>query len=206
MVLRTSPPPHAPVVPVFHACPCETRYIVQSLPLILFGSVAVVMAGTRTLQCLQSRVFHVLPFGALGALSLTDVCVGILTSGVFMLYFGALLCAPGGARFALAACAVFCVAFCDCRCWTALLRCVGGGVPPSPRSGGSVFPGALRLHVPGRGTDHGRGAVHCVWRRHRATRPHGPGGRRHAGAVRRGGASCLWSVLGVQPVRGDVLL
>ncbi len=36
----------------------------------------------------HAQVFHVLPFGSLGAISLTDVCVGILTSGLFMMYFG----------------------------------------------------------------------------------------------------------------------
>jgi hypothetical protein len=64
------------------------RYVVQSLPLILLGGIAVVMAGTKVLQLVQSKVFHVLPFGALSATSLSDVCIGILISGLFMLYFG----------------------------------------------------------------------------------------------------------------------
>jgi hypothetical protein len=48
-----------------------------------------VMAVTRALQLVQSKVFHVLPFGALSNVSLLDICVGIFVSGVFMLYFGA---------------------------------------------------------------------------------------------------------------------
>ncbi len=74
------PPPHT------HT---HCRLIVQSLPLILVGGIVVVMAATRVLQLVQTRVLHVLPFGALGQFSLLDVCVGILVSGLFMMYFGA---------------------------------------------------------------------------------------------------------------------
>ncbi len=67
----------------------ETKwFIVQSLPLLLFCGTVVVIAATRLLQQVQVRVFHTLPFGAMSALSLTDVCVGILISGIFLLYFG----------------------------------------------------------------------------------------------------------------------
>ncbi len=38
-------------------------------------------------------MFHTLPFGAMSNLSLSDICVGVLISGLFMLYFGA--CAAG---------------------------------------------------------------------------------------------------------------
>ncbi len=65
------------------------RYIVQALPLFLIGGILFVMLVTRALQLVQSKVFHVLPFGALSNLSLVDVCMGIFVSGVFMLYFGA---------------------------------------------------------------------------------------------------------------------
>jgi hypothetical protein len=36
-----------------------------------------VMGLTRLLQLVQSKVFHVLPFGALSNHSLFDICVGI---------------------------------------------------------------------------------------------------------------------------------
>ena len=55
--------------------------------LLLIG-VLVALVGTKALQTVQSKVFHVLPFGALSATSLSDVCIGILISGLFMLYFG----------------------------------------------------------------------------------------------------------------------
>jgi hypothetical protein len=61
---------------------------VQALPALLVGGILFVMGATRLLQFVQSRVFHVLPFGALGSLTLSDVCVGILISGLFMMYFG----------------------------------------------------------------------------------------------------------------------
>jgi hypothetical protein len=64
------------------------RYIVQALPVMLVGGILVVMTATRCLQLVQSRVLHVLPFGALGSVTLSDICVGILISGLFMLYFG----------------------------------------------------------------------------------------------------------------------
>ncbi len=67
------------------------RYIVLSLPLLLLGGVATALVGTRALQLVQSRVFHVVPFGLLSKFSILDACVGILVSGSFMLYFGASL-------------------------------------------------------------------------------------------------------------------
>lgn len=72
----------------FCCCAHRHRYIIQSLPLILVLSIALVMAATRLLQFVQSRVFHVLPVGALSSSNLSDICVGILVSGLFMLYFG----------------------------------------------------------------------------------------------------------------------
>ncbi len=65
-----------------------TRYIVQSLPRVLLGGVGIALAGTRALQLVQSKVFHVIPFGLLTKFSIVDACVGILVSGLFMLYFG----------------------------------------------------------------------------------------------------------------------
>ena len=67
-------------------------YIIQSLPLILLVGIVVVMAVTRAIQLAQQHVFHTLPFGALSKLSLTDVCIGIFISGLFMLYFGEPAC------------------------------------------------------------------------------------------------------------------
>jgi hypothetical protein len=61
---------------------------VQSLPLILVGGITIVMAATRVVQLVQRHVLHVFPFGSLGQFSLPDVCIGILVSGLFMMYFG----------------------------------------------------------------------------------------------------------------------
>jgi hypothetical protein len=64
------------------------RYVIQSLPLLLLGGVGLALVATRALQFIQSRVFHVVPFGVLTKFSITDVCMGILVSGAFLLYFG----------------------------------------------------------------------------------------------------------------------
>ncbi len=64
------------------------RYVIQSLPLLLLGGVGLALVGTRALQFIQSRVFHVVPFGILTKFSITDACMGILVSGAFLLYFG----------------------------------------------------------------------------------------------------------------------
>lgn len=73
-----------------YPAPCYgvIRYIVQSLPLILLGATFLVWTSTRALQLLQSRVFHVVPFGSMSPTSLSDTCVGIVISGVYMMYFG----------------------------------------------------------------------------------------------------------------------
>ena len=63
-------------------------FIVQSLPVLLFCGTVVVIAATRLLQQVQVKVFHTLPFGAMSQVGLVDVCIGILISGIFMLYFG----------------------------------------------------------------------------------------------------------------------
>jgi hypothetical protein len=70
------------------AVPLPLRYIVQALPVLLVSGILVVMSLTRCIQIVQQRVFRVLPFGALGSMTLSDICVGILISGLFMLYFG----------------------------------------------------------------------------------------------------------------------
>ncbi len=59
------------------------------LPLTLASGIGVVMALTRALQWMQFRVLHKLPFGSLSQFNLKDVCLGILTSGLVMMYFGA---------------------------------------------------------------------------------------------------------------------
>ncbi len=64
------------------------RYVIQSLPLMLLGGVGLALVGTRLLQLVQSRVFHVVPFGLLSKFSIQNASVGILVSGSFMLYFG----------------------------------------------------------------------------------------------------------------------
>ena len=66
----------------------EKFYTIQALPFLLFLGIIIVIIATRTLQVVQVRLFHTLPFGALSAMSLVDVCIGIFISGIFMLYFG----------------------------------------------------------------------------------------------------------------------
>lgn len=65
------------------------RMVIEGLPVLLIAVVVLVLLVTRSVQQFQSRVLHVLPFGALSNFSLGDACVGILVSGLFMLYFGA---------------------------------------------------------------------------------------------------------------------
>ncbi len=60
----------------------------QSLPLILVGGILLVMVATRGVQLVQFHVMHTLPFGALSQLNLVDTCLGVLVSGLFMMYFG----------------------------------------------------------------------------------------------------------------------
>jgi hypothetical protein len=55
---------------------------------MLLGGVTLAFVGTRALQLIQSKVFHVLPFGLLSKFNIVDACVGILVSGAFMLYLG----------------------------------------------------------------------------------------------------------------------
>ena len=61
--------------------------VTAALPIVLVGAVLIVVTCTRLLQCVQSRILHVVAFGATGELSLTDVCVGILITGNYYLYF-----------------------------------------------------------------------------------------------------------------------
>ena len=58
-----------------------------SLPLILVAAVLIVVCMARLLQFIQSSIFHVLPFGATSDTTLTDVCIGILITGNYYLYF-----------------------------------------------------------------------------------------------------------------------
>ena len=88
----------------------EAKWLVtQSLPLILLASVAIVLVITRILQFVQRTVFHVLPFGAVGELSLVDVCIGVLISGSYYLYFRTYIMCVG---VVLAPSLVYCV---DCE-------------------------------------------------------------------------------------------
>ncbi len=66
--------------------------MVQSLPLLLLGGVGLALVGTRALQLLQSKVWHVPadPDDRLAAFNIEDACMGILVSGSFMLYLGPL--------------------------------------------------------------------------------------------------------------------
>ncbi len=61
--------------------------VTQSLPLILVGSVGIVVLLTRVLQFVQRKVFKVLPFGAAGDLHLSDICLGVMITGSYYLYF-----------------------------------------------------------------------------------------------------------------------
>ena len=66
----------------------EDKWLVTaSLPALLFLAVATVLAATRLLQLVQRVVFHVLPFGATTDVNLHDVCIGVLITGSYYLYF-----------------------------------------------------------------------------------------------------------------------
>ncbi len=66
----------------------EARWFVtQSLPLVLAASVIIVLLATRLLQWTQRRVFRVMPWGAVSDLDIVDVCIGILITGSYYLYF-----------------------------------------------------------------------------------------------------------------------
>jgi hypothetical protein len=60
----------------------------QVLPLLLLSGVALVMAATRIVQLVQTHLLRTLPFGSLTQFSLWDICVGVIVSGMFMMYFG----------------------------------------------------------------------------------------------------------------------
>ncbi len=62
----------------------------QSLPVLLLAAVCVVLAVIKSLQHLQSRMFHVVPFGTVGRVSVVDVCASMLLGGFFLLYLGKL--------------------------------------------------------------------------------------------------------------------
>jgi hypothetical protein len=55
---------------------------------MLMGGIGFVMMATRLVQLVQTHVLRTLPFGSLSNFSLVDVCVGVLVSGLFMLYLG----------------------------------------------------------------------------------------------------------------------
>ena len=66
----------------------EDRWLVTvALPIILVGAVLVVVVATRCVQYAQRSILRALPFGATSDTSLTDVCIGILISGNYYLYF-----------------------------------------------------------------------------------------------------------------------
>ncbi len=70
-----------------------SRYVVQSLPLLLLGGVGLALVGARALQQVKVKLFKLFPDTAAGQLPVTtfnvgDACMGILVSGSFMLYLG----------------------------------------------------------------------------------------------------------------------
>jgi hypothetical protein len=75
-------------------------------------------------------------------------------------------------------------------------------IPSIIPSGGTLLPGPLRLHGPGWRADHGRGALHRVWRVRWPSCPHGGGGRPDAGPVRVGGPGGLRGVPELAPCPG----
>jgi hypothetical protein len=92
-VVRLSPlplvhPSTLPPPPKLEPSPHELRLIVQFLPALLVVMVGVVLALTRLLQTVQTRVFKTIPFGALSEFNIVDASIGIIISGMFMLYFG----------------------------------------------------------------------------------------------------------------------
>ncbi len=66
----------------------EAKWLVtSSLPLLLVSAVAIILLCTRLLQQFQQRVLRMVPFGATAELNLTDLCIGILITGSYYLYF-----------------------------------------------------------------------------------------------------------------------
>ncbi len=79
---------HPPLTLSSFSVTFESKWIVtQMLPLILVGAVGIVLLLTRLLQLVQRRVFKVLPFGSTGDINLVDVCIGVLITGSYYLYF-----------------------------------------------------------------------------------------------------------------------
>jgi hypothetical protein len=64
-------------------------YAVQALPLVLLAAILVVCCTIKAMQWVQRVVLRVLPFGAIGGLSLLDIAVGLQLAGSYTLYFGA---------------------------------------------------------------------------------------------------------------------
>jgi hypothetical protein len=78
----------SPVVLFSFSVTYESKWLVtQGLPLILLLAVGLVLVLTRGLQFVQRKVFKVVPFGATGDLNLVDVCIGVLITGSYYLYF-----------------------------------------------------------------------------------------------------------------------
>ena len=76
------------VLPYSFSVTYEPKWMVtQALPLILMSAVVIVFILTRVLQFVQRKVFKVVPFGAAGDLNLVDVCIGVLITGSYYLYF-----------------------------------------------------------------------------------------------------------------------
>ena len=66
----------------------ESKWLItEALPIILVCAVVIVLVCTRFLQFVQRKVFGVVPFGAAGELNLVDVCIGVLITGSYYLYF-----------------------------------------------------------------------------------------------------------------------
>ena len=58
-----------------------------ALPILLVVAVAMVWLATTVLQLCQQYVFRSIPFGALSEFNVVDICIGVLITGSYYLYF-----------------------------------------------------------------------------------------------------------------------
>ncbi len=70
--------------------------LTESIPLVIVGAILCVLLSARALQWVQRVALRQLPMGATSDVRLLDVCLGILLTGLYYVYFGTrpLACRP----------------------------------------------------------------------------------------------------------------
>ena len=63
-------------------------FVVESIPIMLILTVAVVLISARVFQLLQRLLLGRLPTGATSDVHLIDICLGIILTGLYYVYFG----------------------------------------------------------------------------------------------------------------------